>query len=219
VTRPNRVAPTGDLAALPQRGLLMGNRGILHDEAGRLGSARWRHRNWIACVLSFRGGRRTLMAPGRYTELFFLDEAVALAAGHRPCAECRRADWLRFMDAWEAAHGERPRAAALDRQLHAARVRRDRSQVRHAAPWEVLPDGAFALDAGEPCLTLGDRVVPFGPEGYGRARPRPEGEAEVLTPAPLVAVLAAGYRPLLHPAALDAAGATPSLGGSEGGPT
>lgn len=222
MTRCNRVGPTGAIAALPQRGLLMGNRGILHDAEGRLGAARWRHRAWICCVLSFKERRRhLLMRPGRYTELFFLDEAVALAAGHRPCGECRRGDLSRFLDAWEAVHGTRPRAPDLDRMLHASRVRHDRAQRRHRGRWEALPDGAFAVEAGEAVLILEDRVVPFGAAGYGAPRPRPRGEAEVLTPAPLVAVLAAGYRPLLHPdatQALESPRESPSATGTQGGP-
>lgn len=201
MTLQNRVLPDGEIVALPLRGTLMGNRGILHGPDRSLGAARWRHRNWVSCALSFKGRRRTPMSPGRYTELFFLDEAVALAAGHRPCAECRRADWLRFLDAWERAHGERPSAPALDAALHAARVERgSRRQRRHAAPWDALPDGTFALSGGVPGLVRGARLHPFGPEGYLPALPRPQGgEALVLTPAPTVAALRAGYVAALHP--------------------
>jgi hypothetical protein len=139
------------------------------------------------------------MSPAGYTELFFLDEAVALAAGHRPCAECRRTAWEAFCAAWKAAHGGPARAPALDAALHAARVGRGRRQIRHTAPVETLPDGAFALHAGRPCLVRGDAVLPFAPGGYGAALPRPSGSVEVLTPAPTVAALAAGYAPALHP--------------------
>ena len=97
----NRVTPGGEIIADPARGTLMGNRGILHDAGQRLGVARWRHPHWIYCRLSFKGRRRAVMAPGRYTELFFLDEASALAAGHRPCYECRREDFLRFLQGHE----------------------------------------------------------------------------------------------------------------------
>ncbi len=101
--RQNRVTPFGDLIATPERGTFLGNRGVLHDDAGRIKRA-WQLRRWIVCVLEFRGRKRSVMTPGRYTELFFLDEATALAAGHRPCAECRRARFLAFCDAWRAAH-------------------------------------------------------------------------------------------------------------------
>lgn len=103
--RQNRVLPTGEVVAIPDRGLFMGNRGILHDTEGRLGGARWKHPHWITCRLTINGRKRTLMAPGRYTELFFLDEAVACAAGHRPCAECRRAEWLTFRAIWAGIFG------------------------------------------------------------------------------------------------------------------
>ncbi|MGB8623555.1 MAG: hypothetical protein WCD16_12105, partial [Paracoccaceae bacterium] len=101
----NRVLPTGEIVVHPARADFMGNRGILHGGNRQLGTARWRHKTWITCLLSFKGRKRVPMTPGRYTELFFLDEAVALAAGHRPCAECRRADFLRYRDAWQAATG------------------------------------------------------------------------------------------------------------------
>ena len=104
----NRVSPLGEIVATAERGGLMGNRGILHDRDRRLGVSRWKHPHWVCCRLAFLGRHRPVMTPGRYTELFFLDEATALAAGHRPCAECRRADYTRFLDAWTAAHGARP---------------------------------------------------------------------------------------------------------------
>ncbi|MDX6748552.1 hypothetical protein SH611_01905 [Geminicoccaceae bacterium 1502E] len=196
--------PWGEIVAVAARGTLMGNRGILHDARRELGPARWRHPHWVACVLSFRFRHRRVMTPGRYTELFFLDEAVALAAGHRPCAECRRADFRRFAESWQAAFGgERPRAGDIDRVLHRARVEpRTRRQIRHTAPLARLPEGVFVRLAadGPALLVLGDALLPFAPEGYGAPLPRPEGAtAEVLTPAPTIAVLAASYRPMLHP--------------------
>ncbi|SNS81154.1 hypothetical protein [Tropicimonas sediminicola] len=200
--RQNRVLPTGEVAAIPERGLLMGNRGILHDAEGRLGVSRWRHPHWVCCVLSFKGRRREVMAPGRYTELFFLDEAVALAAGHRPCAECRRPDHEAFRDAWERAFGSRPRAPEIDRVLHAERATRDRRQIRHRADPASLPDGAMVLGPEGAALVLQGALLPFSPPGYGPRRPMPRGAAiEVLTPRATVDVLRAGYRPLLHPSA------------------
>jgi hypothetical protein len=197
----NRVLPTGEIVAIPLRGTLMGNRGILHGPDRTLGRARWTHPHWICCLLSFKDRHRTPMTPGRYTELFFHDEAVALAAGHRPCAECRRADHLRFLDAWESAHGTRPRGAEIDRILHAARIDpQTRQPRRHEADLAALPKGTFLLHEDAPALVLGDRLHPFGPQGYGPALPRPpSGQVEVLTPGPLVAVLQAGYRARLHP--------------------
>ncbi len=206
--RQNRVTPGGLIEAHPARGLLMGNRGILHDRDGRLGPARWRHRAWIACRLAFKDRRRPLMAPGRYTELFFCDEAVALAAGHRPCAECRRDDYRRFLAAWRRAYGldasASLRAPALDAALHAARLE-GRAQRRSVLAADDLPDGAFALlpDTGDdPWLVLGDRLRRWTHDGYAESRPRPRGVAlPVLTPAPVVEALRHGYAPLLHPSA------------------
>jgi len=162
----------------------------------------------VTCVLDFKGRQRAVMTPRRYTELFFLDEAVAFAAGHRPCAECRRADYNRFRDLFGAAHGLSGRVYAreMDAVLHPARVERGtRAQVRHRRTLDGLPDGAFvALDdaPGTAFLVLGERLLPYAFDRYGTPRPRRGGAVTVLTPAPTVAVLAAGYRPLLHPSAV-----------------
>lgn len=200
MTRQNRVLPTGEIVAHPGRGDLMGNRGCLHDAAGRLGPRRWSHQSWVACRLDFRGRKRTLMAPRRYTELFFLDEATALSAGHRPCGECRRKDYSLFRALWSDIHGENA-PALLDRRLHGDRVRRDRSQVRHEAEARKLPDGAFVLEDGAAWLVSGDRLLRHTPAGYGAARPRPHGPVTVLTPRTTLEVMRAGYRPGLHASA------------------
>ena len=199
----NRVTPFGEIVAHPARGGLMGNRGILHDDRRTLGAARWRHANWVTCVLAFKGRHRAVMSPRRYTELFFLDEAVALAAGHRPCAECRRADYNAFRAGWAAAlGGEMPSAKAMDRVLHAARIERPgRRQHRHLAPIDKLPDGVFVVVPGNAAawLVRGARLHPFAYDRYGDPVDRPAGLAvEVLTPRPTVAALAAGYRPAVH---------------------
>jgi len=201
----NRVLPTGDIVSDPARGTVMGNRGgRLHGPDRRLGPTRWRSKAWICCALSFRGRHRRIMSPASYTELFFLDEAVALAVGHRPCAECRHAAWGAFRAAWAEAHGGPARAGQIDAALHAARIGQDRRQIRHAAPMDALPDGAFVRHDGWPCLVRADALRPFSPGGYGPPLPRPPGTAQVLTPAPTVAALASGYAPALHPSA-DAA--------------
>jgi hypothetical protein len=198
----NRVTPTGYIIADPARGTLMGNRGVLHDADRRMSAARWRHQHWIFCRLAFKGRRRQIMAPRRYTELFFLDEVTALAAGHRPCCECRREDFLGFQAAWRQALGvDAARAPAIDRVLHRARVEpRSRTQVRFEAHLGDLPDGAFVLlpDDATPLLVWGDRLHPWHPDGYGPPRPRRSGRVKVLTPAPTVAVLRAGYAPSSH---------------------
>lgn len=209
--RQNRVTPFSTLVADPARGLFMGNRGCLHDAEGRIVRP-FRGRLWIACLTEFRGRRRALMQPGRYTELFFLDEAVAMAAGHRPCAECRRADYMAFRRAWAAA-GLAPalRAPDIDLILHRARLE-GRLQRHHRAEAEGLPDGTFVLCAdGAALLLVGQAVLPYAPSGYLAARPRPRGPVTVLTPAPFVAILAAGYRPLLHPSAQAAPKTSPPM--------
>jgi hypothetical protein len=205
----NRVTPFGDIEASPARGLLMGNRGILHAADGALKNARWQHRSWIACVTAFRGRKAAINAPGHYTQLFFLDEAVALAAGHRPCAECRRQDFLRFTGAWRAAFGsatgEPLRVREIDAALHRARVTRDRRQIRIPARLDALPDGAFVILEGRPdaaWLVWNGALHRWSHEGYAERRPLPHGaEVLALTPAPMLRVLAAGYRPRLHPSA------------------
>jgi hypothetical protein len=191
----NRVMPWGEIVADPARGTLTGNRGILHDDRRQLGSARWRHKAWISCRLHWRDVRRVVMTPGTWTELFFLDEAVALAAGHRPCGYCRREAYRRFQAAWEGAGLGIPRAPLIDAVLHPLRIRRDAAGATHHAPAEGLPDGCFIFHAGVAARIAKDMVVPFRPGGYGAPLPRPSGTVPVLTPGPMVAVLAAGYCP------------------------
>jgi hypothetical protein len=201
----NRVTPLGELVADPARGLVYGNRGCLHDADGRI-RRRYAGRRWIACRLEFRGRRRSrLLQPGRYTELFFLDEATAFAAGHRPCAECRHEDYVRFVERWRRLHPRDRGAVAIDARLHAERLDpATRGQRRHEARLDALPDGAFVLQDGEPWLVLGGGLLAWSPGGYARAR-RPAGaRAVLLTPPSLVAVLGAGWEPdvpFLHPSA------------------
>ncbi|HEU0337486.1 MAG TPA: hypothetical protein VFR43_13070 [Gaiellaceae bacterium] len=204
--RQNRVTPLGELIADPARGLVYGNRGCLHDPDGRI-RRRFAVRRWIACRLEFRGWRRApLMQPGRFTELFFLDEATAFAAGHRPCALCRRPDYERFLEIWSRLHPEQRGADAIDAQLHHERVDPStRGQRRHRARLEELPDGAFVLEGGDPCLVRGTRLLSWTPAGYTISRPRSaDAETVVLTPPSLVEVLRAGWEPLVplfHPSA------------------
>ena len=194
----NRVTPFGEIVAVPDRGSLMGNRGgCLHDGARRLGRARWRSAAWIACLLDFKGRRRTPMTPGLYTELFFLDEATALAAGHRPCAECRRPAFEAFRRAWAAASGTAPpRAPEMDRVLHAERLDGQGGKRRHEAVLEELPDGAMVERDGAAWLVEGGRLLRWTPAGYAEAVPHAPGPALLLTPPATVAVLREGYRPL-----------------------
>lgn len=201
MTLQNRVLPTGEIRAIPARGTFTGNRGVLHDDQRRLGTARWRHKAWITCALQFKDFHRVPMTPGRWTELFFLDEAVALAAGHRPCAYCRRPAFNAWREAWTKATGVRAFAPDMDACLHKARVRRDRSQVRHAAVADSLPAGAFLLWQDRPHLVTARGIHPYSPEGYGAPLTRPEGMVTVLTPEPTIAVLRHGFRPELHQSA------------------
>ena len=194
----NRVQPTGEIVAHPARGLFVGNRGRIHRDDRTLGGRRWTTHGWVTCLLSFRGRQREVMGRG-WTELFFLDEAVALAAGHRPCAECRRADYRRFQDAWRAAHRQAPAAPAMNARLHADRVERgSRAQQRHVDRLGNMPDGTFVLWRDGAALVAAGRLHPFAPGGYGAGQAADlDSRLTVLTPRCTVAVLHAGYRPLL----------------------
>jgi hypothetical protein len=202
----NRVSPLSELVVDTARGLVYGNRGCLHDVTGLI-RRRYNGKRWIACRLEFRGWRRgSLLQPGRFTELFFLDEATAFAAGHRPCALCRREDYVRFGRLWRELHPARVGANAIDEQLHAERVAPDtREQLRHRALLDELPDGAFVLRDEAPWLVMESRLLRWTAAGYVDAVLRPTGgEAVLLTPPSLVAVLSAGWEPvvpLLHPTA------------------
>lgn len=200
MTHPNRVQPDGAFLAHASRGTLMGNRGILHDAEGRALPRRWAHQAWVCCELSFRGRKRTLRTAGRYTELFFLDEAVALAAGHRPCGECRRADYETFAGAWTRAFGDWPGPKEADAHLHAARAHPGARRLKHRQmPAEDLPDHAMFVTGGQTFLKHGGHAHPYAPAGYGPARPLPNGPVTALTSPVAQAILAAGYVPRLHP--------------------
>lgn len=195
----NRVTPDGDIIATGARGTLMGNRGVLHDADGRI-VPRSRNRMWLICLLEFRERRRALMAPGSYTELFFLDEAVALAAGHRPCAECRRDRYRTFLDAAGSGAGRAVTGAKdLDALLAASR-RAPRSTARAAE----LPDGVFVdLGGHELRLVWRGETHRWTPAGYADPMPVPAAadEVAVVTPAFTVAALRHGYRVQVHPTA------------------
>jgi hypothetical protein len=199
VTRPhpNRVAPDGHIFADPARGLLFGNRGCLHRVDGTLTGRNWTTRRWISCRLAFRGRWRPFNPPGRYTGLFFLDEATALAAGHRPCAECRPVDYRAFLAAVGHPLGQ---VDGLDFRLHRERVDANGARRIHSHPWADLPDGAVvAHDAGWR-MPHGGRLYAWTPAAWidiGAALTL--GIADVLTPPTAVAALGNGYKPLLHP--------------------
>jgi hypothetical protein len=207
----NRVTPAGEIVADPGRGLLMGNRGCLHGPDCRLGATRWRSKMWICCVLEWKGVRRDPMPPGRWTALFFTDEATALAAGHRPCGYCRRTDYLSFAEAWRTARGlaQRPLAGEMDGRLHAERVApRSRRQLTRQASAEALPGGVMIRHDGGLGLLAGGHFLPWTFSGYlPPVRLHPGATVELLTPPSTVAAIAAGYRPLLHPTAAALASA------------
>jgi hypothetical protein len=197
----NRVSPFGDLFADPARGLFAGNRGgRIHDDAQRLTARRWASKQWICCALAFKGRQRKVWDDS-YTELFFLDEVTALAAGHRPCFECRRTDAHAFTDAWGRASGHRPRAAEMDAILHSERLN-GRGKRTYRAEFAELPDGAMVACDGTAFAVRGDALLRSSSAGYVERQPRPTtGAADVLTPPSIVAALAFGYRPHWHPSA------------------
>jgi hypothetical protein len=200
----NRVTPSGDIIATPHRGLFTGNRGIIHDPKTRTLTRRWASQAWLTCVCEYKGRRRKVMATRSWTELFFLDEATALAAGHRPCFYCRRDDANRFRAAWEQGNGAvKLSARELDATLHRERLDGMRKR-RHELPMppEQLPDGAMLQEGAQICLMLQGRALAWTPAGYRDADPAIEG-ALLLTPPSTLRALAAGYSPVLHPSAME----------------
>ena len=199
----NRVTPFGELIATPARGTLMGNRGCLHDAQQRIRRA-FAVKRWIICVLEFKGRHRQVMAPGRYTELFFLDEATALSAGHRPCFFCRRDDAVRFRAAWQEGNGvRRVLARDIDAVLHRERLSGAKKRM-HALPMSLqeLPDGAMLQEGAESYLVLQSRALKWSPAGYRNA-PNAIKDAMLLTPPSTLRALSAGYRPVLHKSAME----------------
>jgi hypothetical protein len=190
----NRITPLGDIVAIPLRGAWTGNRGILHSghKIVRFHASDL----WITCALRFKDRWRAQWQPNRFTWLYFHDEAVSLAAGHRPCAECRRESYNAYRNAWaEGLDVAAPSAKEMNRQLHAERIVRGTHRRRfHRLSWSELPDGAFVLVEGTPVVVGGDRVVEWTYGGYGRELPRPRhGTADAITPPSSIAVLRAGY--------------------------
>jgi hypothetical protein len=195
----NRVTPDGDIVTSPARGTMLGNRGgCFHRDDRTLKARHWVTRQWIVCLLAFKGRHRRVMQPGFYTELFFLDEATAFAAGHRPCFECRRADAERFARLWAGADA-RARASAMDQVLHRERLDETGSKRVHLAHWADLADGVFVRHDGVPRLVNGRRLYRWTLAGYDDAVLRPRsGRACMLTPPSIAAVIAAGYEPAIH---------------------
>ena len=196
----NRSDPFGGITASAARGAFMGNRGgRIHRDDRALGARRWASRQWICCRLNFKGRQRSVFGAG-YTELFFLDEVTALAAGHRPCFECRREDANVFAANWERATGSRLRAPEMDLVLHAERLEGRRKRT-HRLPLDALPDGAMIALDGHAFALRGSKLLRWTPEGYSQAQCPHTDDAEVLTPPSILAVLGAGYRPHWHQSA------------------
>jgi len=198
----NRVTPFGELIATPARGTMFGNRGgRFHRDDRTLGARRWASRQWICCVLQFKGRRHNVWGPSSYTDLFFLDEVTALAAGHRPCFECRRADAKAFAEKWaQAKAGDIPYAHDMDVVLQDERLD-GRAKRMHEMRADELPDGAFIAVEGSAFALRGSTMLRWSPSGYIETKPRPGGTATVLTPPSIVAVMSAGYRRRWHPSA------------------
>jgi hypothetical protein len=192
----------------------MGNRGCLHDTNDHP-LRQYQGRRWIICVLDFKGRTRTPMPPGQYTSLFFLDEATALAAGHRPCAECQRERFRAFQTHWAAANPELAGTAAplvdtIDRALHRERIsdhyyQRDKVKLTYTDQLDALPDGAFVALAtnDRPYLVQGNVLLPWSFAGYGRPIARPSGQVQVLTPRSTVRAIRSGYQPAIHDTATN----------------
>jgi hypothetical protein len=199
----NRVTPSGDIIADPHRGLFTGNRGIIHDPATKtLLKRRWTSSAWITCVCEFRGRRREVMGGRSWTELFFLDEATAFAAGHRPCFYCRRGDALKFRAAWAESNGATSvLAREIDTVLHRERLAAGKKRL-HVLPMplEKLPDGAMVRGGSESYLMVQGRALQWSAAGYCEASD-PIRDAMLLTPPSTLRALGAGYRPVLHPSA------------------
>ncbi|MGH7494441.1 MAG: hypothetical protein ACREOO_18875 [bacterium] len=210
--RRNRVTPLGEIIATPARGTLMGNRGCLHNRQQQI-IRPYQIQRWIICQLQFKGWHRPIMKPGHYTELFFLDEATALAAGHRPCAECSRTRFEEFRLLWARANAElagepRPRAGTIDNALHRERLDAAQEKMVYSEKLGALPDGSFVLLANDrqPYLVFRDFLLAWSPEGYHRRIILEAGlTVGVLTPRSIVNTLAQGYDASIHPSVLEIA--------------
>lgn len=198
----NRVDPFGRIFRSPARGTFFGNRGALHNENREI-VRQFKCQRWIACVLEFKGRKRTVMSPGRYTELFFLDEAVAFAAGHRPCAECRWKSYKAFQTAWmqwkNTLFLDSARAPQIDVELHVSRIEKAGTKVTYEADLDTLPNGCFVKIDSQAYLLWEDALALWTPERYTSRDRRPRGLiVTVLTPRPIVECFRQGYQPETH---------------------
>ena len=196
----NRVDPTGNIIFTPERGVWMGNRGVIHN--GRKNIIKpYAMKTWITCALQFKGRHREVMAKGRYTELFFLDEATAFSAGHRPCAECRREAYNLFKAYWlkgnpELGFNTKTPIGKIDEIIHQERIGKDKEKLTHKEPLSALPDGAFILLQEITYIKKGNHLYNWSPAGYSAPEPLPKiGEVDVLTPRSIVNAFRVGYVP------------------------
>src|SRR5262245_18106504 len=198
----NRVDPWGRIQAVDAKGTLLGNRGVLSNDRQEI-VAPWRTKAWLTCRLAWKGRKRTVMSPGRYTELFFLDEATAFAAGHRPCAECRRERFREFKSAWAAANAAvmapaAPPIEAIESILHGERGLRGGKKVTYAADLDALPDGTMVEVDGAAYLIWQKRLLRWSFAGYTGVERLPRRRVQVLTPTSVVRIMSGGFRPEVH---------------------
>lgn len=200
----NRVDPWGQLHAVKARGAWLGNRGIIHNDKKEI-VAPWRGQSWVTCALSFEGIQRTIFSPGAYSELFFLDEATAFSAGHRPCADCRRERFKEFKAAWVKANpnlvkSPSPTIAEVDKVLHSERAARGEGKVTFESKFKDIPSGVFIDIESKAWLNWEGRLHEWSFTGYvsNQPAPPPSTEVRVLTPASIVRVLSAGFVPQTH---------------------
>lgn len=199
----NRVDPWGNLLAVSARGDFLGNRGILHDESKNIVKP-WAHKNWVTCELSFKGIKRDLFGPGRYSELFFLDEATALAAGHRPCAHCRRQRYNEFKRLWCFVN-DLPNASVvssreIDEQLHLERVSRSREKILFSTSFSEVPDGTLIALGRQAFLVWSNRLHKWSPDGYVTTSPLPHQTdvVQIITPKTIIQLYKMGFKPIVH---------------------
>lgn len=195
----NRVDPFGNLIKTSARGLWMGNRGLIHDEGQNI-LRPFKLKAWLICKLEFKGWKRKVMTPNRYTELFFMDEATAFAAGHRPCFECRKEDYNKFKSFWlkgnpEYGFNEKTSIREIDNILHGERIKLDKSKVTYEDDAGNLPSGTFVLVNNQPYLIFNGSLYLWSPFGYEKATALPGGKLQILTPRSVVNSFKAGYIP------------------------
>lgn len=198
----NRVNPQGDIVSIPERGHWLGNRGVIHRDGKIIRP--FKLKAWITCVLEFKNRKFEIMAPNRWTQLFFMDEATALSAGHRPCAECRREAFNRFKTYWikgnpEYGFNQKTKIGEIDAVLHRERIDDQNQKVTFQQKPEKLPDGVFVLYNSHPHLVLNGKLYPWSAAGYLKSIDLPKNQLyEVLTPSSTVNMIAAGYQPEIN---------------------